>query len=300
MFTLDKQVLLLLFVCIYKFNGIESATPVVMWHGMGDSCCFSFSLGRVKKLIESVVPNVYVYSIRLGDNEIVDVEHSYFGNINKQIQEVCQLLSNDEKLKDGYNAIGFSQGGQFLRAIAQRCPNPPIKNLISLGGQQQGVFGLPSCGAMSWGICNYINRVVKYGAYLQFTQEKLVQATFWHDPYQEAEYRNKSIFMAEINNERYINETYKENLQKLQNMVLVKFENDSIVRPTETEWFGFYKPGQDKEVLTFKETHLYSEDRLGLQMLYESDRIQFLSVPGDHLQFTEDWFIDNIINKYLL
>ena len=33
-------------------------------------------------------------------------------------------------LQGGYNAIGFSQGGQFLRAVAQRCPNPPMKNAV--------------------------------------------------------------------------------------------------------------------------------------------------------------------------
>ena len=29
--------------------------PVVMWHGMGDSCCASYSLGAVKKRIEQVL-----------------------------------------------------------------------------------------------------------------------------------------------------------------------------------------------------------------------------------------------------
>ncbi len=29
------------------------------------------------------------------------------------------------------------QGGQFLRAVAQRCPDPPMRNLVSIGGQHQ-------------------------------------------------------------------------------------------------------------------------------------------------------------------
>ena len=37
-------------------------------------------------------------------------------------------------------------------------------------------------------------------------QENFVQATYWHDPYREEEYKEKSIFLADINNERYINE----------------------------------------------------------------------------------------------
>ncbi|XP_033360772.1 palmitoyl-protein thioesterase 1 [Bombus vosnesenskii] len=299
---MGKYILLLFFFSyIYQFDGVQiDSPPVVLWHGMGDSCCFSFSLGGIKKLIENRIPNIYVYSIRLGNNEIEDVEHSYFGNINEQIQEVCQQLSKNERLKNGYNAIGFSQGAQFLRAVIQRCPNPPVKNFISLGGQHQGVFGLPNCGTLKPKICNYITRIIKYGAYLQAVQGKFIQATYWHDPYQEEEYKKKSMFMADINNERYINETYKENLQRLRTMVLVKFTNDTIVKPTETEMFGFYKPGQGSLIQTLEQSDLYREDRLGLKMLHDSGRIHFLHVHGNHLQFTEDWFVDNIIKKYLL
>lgn len=35
-------------------------------------------------------------------------------NVNDQIDMVCQKLATDKKLQAGYNAIGFSQGGQFL------------------------------------------------------------------------------------------------------------------------------------------------------------------------------------------
>jgi palmitoyl-protein thioesterase len=30
------------------------------------------------------------------------------------VDEVCKQLASDPELKDGYNALGFSQGGQFL------------------------------------------------------------------------------------------------------------------------------------------------------------------------------------------
>ncbi|XP_076764924.1 palmitoyl-protein thioesterase 1-like [Xylocopa sonorina] len=301
MFTSDKRVLLLFLVCVYKSDGVESnPTPVVLWHGMGDSCCFSFSMGKIKKLIETLIPNIHVHSIELGSNLLEDVERSYFGNVNDHIQDACQQLANDEKLKDGYNIIGFSQGGQLARAIAQRCPNPPIKYMISIGGPQQGVFGLPNCGSIGPTICKYMNRILHYAAYLQYSQENLVQATFWHDPYREEEYREKSIFMAELNNENYINETYRENLQKLEAMVLIKFLNDTVVWPQESEWFGFYKPGQVEVIQPFNETRLYEEDRLGLRKLYESGKLHFIAVPGDHLQFTEDWFIEKIVKVYLM
>lgn len=102
-------------------------------------------------------------------------------------------------------------------------------NLISLGGQHQGVYGLPKCSLTSR-LCDYIRRMLNHGAYLwylllslilflqnysgklfhnrfffRFIQESLVQAAFWHDPLNENEYREKNIFLADINNENDIN-----------------------------------------------------------------------------------------------
>ncbi|XP_011167607.1 palmitoyl-protein thioesterase 1 [Solenopsis invicta] len=288
--------------CLHEQRDVKSngaAVPVVLWHGMGDSCCFSFSLGRIREFLQEQIPGVYVHSIRIGNNEIEDVENGYFGNINEQIKYVCELLARDPNLQNGYNAIGFSQGAQFLRAVAQRCPNPPMLNLISLGGQHQGVFGIPKCSDTSR-LCNYMRRMLHFGAYLWYIQNSLIQASYWHDPLQEDEYRKKNLFIAEINNEIINNTEYKNNLQKLQALVLVKFENDSMVEPVETEWFGFYKPGQAKEVQKLQESELYKQDWLGLRAMERAGKVNYLSLPGDHLQFTADWFIDNIIKKYLI
>ena len=63
-------------------------------------------------------------------------------------------------------------------------------------------------------------------------QNFLVQAEYWHDPLDEDEYRTKSIFLADINNERDDkNEDYKANLIKLHKFVMVKFEDDTVVDP---------------------------------------------------------------------
>ena len=64
---------------------------------------------------------------------------------------------------------------------------------------------------------------------------RLVQAEYWHDPLNEAEYKEKSVFLADINNENAKNATYKQNLLKLENFVMVKFEKDTMVQPRESE-----------------------------------------------------------------
>ncbi len=43
-----------------------------------------------------------------------DTENGFFSNVNEQVSMVCSQLAQDPKLKGGYNAMGFSQGGQFL------------------------------------------------------------------------------------------------------------------------------------------------------------------------------------------
>jgi len=48
-----------------------------------------------------------------------------------------------------------------------------------------------------------------------------------------------------------------------------------------------------------RETALYKEDWLGLQVLDQSHRLHLLEVDGDHLQFTDKWFVQQIITSYL-
>lgn len=224
-----------------------------------------------------------------------DMENSFFLNVNKQVDIVCDQLAKDPNLQRGYNSMGFSQGGQFLRAVAQRCPSPPMKNLISFGGQHQGVFGFPRCPGESSHLCDWIRKVLNAGAYTKAIQEHLVQAEYWHDPLNEDEYRKGSIFLADINQERGINESYKRNLQALNKFVMVKFLKDSMVEPSDSEWFGFYKPGQDNETITLQESSLYTEDRLGLREMDKAGKLVFLAADGDHLQFSEEWFNEKIV-----
>lgn len=273
--------------------------PIVLWHGMGDSCCNPMSMGSIKKILEQNILGVYVKSLEIGSNELTDMENSYLMNVNDQVKLACQKISDDVSLSNGYNAIGFSQGGQFLRAVAQRCPNPPMKNLISFGGQHQGVYGFPRCPGASTRFCDYLRKALNFGAYTDFIQNHLAQAEYWHDPLNEEEYRQKSVFLAEINNENIKNITYKTNLKKLNNLVLVKFANDTMVEPKESEWFAYYEPGQDKNILKLQDSKLYTEDWLGLKEMDKNKKLHLLEVIGDHLQIDLDWLKKNIIDVFL-
>ena len=113
--------------------------------------------------------------------------------------------------------------------------------------------------------------------------------------HREEEYRRVSVFIADINQERSFNAQYKKNLLKIRNLVLVKFLRDTMVTPHESEHFGFYAVNQTSKIVPLRESSLYINDLLGLKIMDEQSRVKFLESDTDHLRFTDQWFIDNII-----
>ena len=97
--------------------------------------------------------------------------------------------------------------------------------------------------------------LLNYGAYVDFVQSFLVQAQYWHDPLHFDTYVEKSQFIAEVNNEKAVkNETYAVNLASLENFVMVKHNQDSMVEPRESSHFEFYTPGQSDVILPLKDS----------------------------------------------
>ena len=100
---------------------------------------------RLIERIRTALPGVFIHSVRVGKTPEEDRKRSLLDNMNRQIKEVCDQLAGIPELADGFNAIGLSQGGQFLRAYVERCNKPRVKKLITLGSQHQGVMSLPGC-----------------------------------------------------------------------------------------------------------------------------------------------------------
>lgn len=100
---------------------------------------------RLISRIKSVMPGVFIHAVRIGGSVEEDRKLSLLDNMNRQIKEVCDQLAGIPDLAEGFNAIGISQGGQFMRAYVERCNAPRVKKLITLGSQHQGVMSLPGC-----------------------------------------------------------------------------------------------------------------------------------------------------------
>lgn len=182
----------------------ERYLPVVLWHGMGDSCCHPQSMGAIARLIEKELPGIFVHSVATGGSETHDILSGFFGDVNQQVEAVCAELAALPELAGGFVGVGFSQGGQFLRAVVQRCQHTlpgPMHTLVTMGSQHQGVMEVPGCWGPSFNttptaLCRAVEGILSHGAYFDWVQRSVVQAQYWKDPYRLEQYRQHSSFLA--------------------------------------------------------------------------------------------------------
>jgi len=280
---------------------LDNPRPVVIWHGMGDTCCNPFSMGAVKDEIQRLIPGVYVYSVEIGGSFISDQVAGFLGNANDQIEFVCGILKSNPNLTEGFNALGFSQGGQFLRGYVERCNDPPVYNLITMGSQHMGVADFPDCVSVNETICKIVEEILSWGVYTELAQDNVIQAEYFRDPMDIDEYLESCVLMPDLNNEKKDkNGQYKTNLISLNTLALFMFENDTVVVPKESEWFGYFEDGNLNVKLPMRKLPIYQQDWIGLKTLDNAGKIHFGSVPGNHMQFTFEWFDSNVIQAYLM
>ncbi|KAG5990203.1 hypothetical protein E4U52_004858 [Claviceps spartinae] len=273
--------------------------PLIIWHGLGDSAS-SESLAHIAHLADTIAPGILVHIINpTPDNAPDDRSATFFGNVTEQIQTVCTQLSHHPILSTApaVDAIGFSQGGQFLRGYLERCNKPPLRNLITFGSQHNGITAFRDCAASDF-VCKTAMALLRYNVWGSFVQSRVVPAQYFRpavttapkgeddDEYQS--YLEHSNYLADINNEREVkNAKYKANVARLENLVLYMFENDTVSIPKESAWFG-EDISSEGRAIGLRDRAMYKEDWLGLRVLDERGGLKFRSVPGEHMQITEE------------
>lgn len=272
-------------------------TPLVLWHGLGDSYD-SVPMMRIIQLIEQKLPGVFIHSVRLDEESALDQRRSFFGNVNEQVDYVCSQLANITELRSGFNAIGFSQGGLFLRAYVERCNSPPVSTLVTFGTPHNGIADLPPCRKNDF-ICKTRNDLLKSQIWTNYAQTNVVTAQYYRDPEQIEEYLELSGFLADINNERLDsqNSTYADRLSALERLVLVLFSRDATVVPKESAWFQEVNRTTGK-VTPLEKRDLYLNDWIGLRTLDEQGLIDYLVIDGVHMQISEQK-LGEIVDIYL-
>lgn len=274
--------------------------PVVLWHGMGDDCCNPDSMGRVKNLIESrLEQGTFVYSIQVGKNIDSDHKAGFFGKIDEQVDQVCDELSKIPQLAEGFHAIGFSQGGLFLRAYVERCNKPAVHRLITFGSPHGGVSDIPNCTNPRDFTCKLMRSMVRSGVYTDYIQNRIVQAQYYRDPNNEKVYLEKNRFLPDLNNEKSHsrNQTYKENISSLDKLVLIRFSEDVMIKPGYTAWF--WVDDGDHELVPLQDRPFYKDDWLGLKFLDDNGRLEFLVCSGQHMQISDE-YLNEIVETYLV
>ncbi|CZR66747.1 related to palmitoyl-(protein) hydrolase [Phialocephala subalpina] len=264
----------------------DTPLPLVIWHGLGDNFAAE-GLAEVAALAEETNPGTLVYIIRMGDDASADRSATFFGNLTLQMEKACADIVAHPILSTApaIDALGFSQGGQFLRGYIERCNNPPVRSLVTFGSQHNGISEFQECGATDW-LCKGAQGLLRSSTWSSFVQSRLVPAQYFRDPNQYDQYLEHSNFLADINNERVLkNKTYKENLAKLKKFVMYVFEDDTTVIPKESGWFSEVN-GTDVTLL--RDRQLYKENWLGLKDLDKKGALEFKTTPGGHMSLSED------------
>ncbi|PHH61633.1 hypothetical protein CDD81_8097 [Ophiocordyceps australis] len=265
----------------------DTPLPLVIWHGLGDSFN-SEGMQQVAQLAQAIHPGTLVHPISLADNDgSADRSATFLGNVSAQVDAVCAALASHPILSTApaIDALGFSQGGQFLRAYVQRCNAPPVRSLVTFGSQHNGITEFRACNPSDW-LCRGAMLLLRSNTWSDFVQSRLVPAQYFRDPSDLPSYLEHSNFLADVNNERAVkNASYADNIARLSHFVMYLFDHDTTVVPKQTSWFDDVN---GTSTTPLRERRLYKEDWLGLQRLDRKGGLVFRSVAGEHMQIPVD------------
>ena len=271
--------------------------PLIIWHGLGDRYDAD-GLQSTGELAEEVNPGTYVYYIRTDEDGGNDRTNTFFGNLTTQLKEVCEaihaepgLLDPDDRKRVRVDALGFSQGGQFLRGLIERCEGLDVRSLVTFGSQHNGIAEFQQCGTFDF-LCKGATGLIKGNAWTEYVQGKVVPAQYYRTVNATTgrpteEYLAHSNFLADVNNERKVkNEAYKEKIAALEKFVMFVFDGDVTVVPKETGWFAEVN-ATSGEVTPLRERKLYKEDWLGLKKLDKKGGLVFKNTTGKHMELSD-------------
>ncbi|GAA5822822.1 hypothetical protein JCM3770_007205 [Rhodotorula araucariae] len=259
--------------------------PIVIWHGLGDRFDAPGLLSLKEDLEQTPdLAGVFVHIVQLGEDGTSDQRATFFGSANDHVARVCAQLAALPEIVDPllnpsrqFDALGFSQGGQLLRAVVERCgaigagarsDGVRPRRLVTVGSQHMGISELPPCPPNSSPLspCRLMHlSLVRSGIYTPWAQRNVIPAQYFRDPTRIDEYLARNDFLRDVNNERVgdaqlaadgvarevgengdevppRNATYKANLSALDRLVLFRFSDDVTVVPPHTAHFTLPSP----------------------------------------------------------
>jgi len=266
-------------VCLLALIAVcNAARPVVLIHGIGDSCSNDGMKSIASYFGEKL--GVYAECIESGDGA-----SSWFSTMKKQEQTACaKLRANPNFAGKDIDIVGLSQGNLIARDLIQNCDfGGSVKRYISIAGPHMGVATIPNCEKGIF--CDAVNSMVKLGIYTSLVQSKIGPANYFKDAKSYKSYLSSCRYLPDLNNEKAAkNATVKQRFSSLDKVMLVMFTDDTVVTPKETSWFGFYDEKMKLRDMT--ELPFYQEDYIGLKSLDVSGKLKRIELPGGHLDFS--------------
>ncbi|KAK1922121.1 putative palmitoyl-protein thioesterase [Papiliotrema laurentii] len=269
--------------------------PLVIWHGLGDTALSEGISGFIAD-IQDLYPGIFVHSVQIPLNGSPDDERKagFWGNADIQGDDGCEQLSGIPELVDGFDAIGFSQGGLFLRYYAQYCNTPPIRNLITFGTPHYGISALIPCPTPPTLSCLLAARAARSGIYTSWAQTHLIQAAYFRDPARLDEFVESNTFIRDLNAEgKYLAGQRDERaaggqgLKGIENLIAVMFDADRTVSPAQSAHFWTYSTANKTVLVPLEEQRLYTEDWIGLRQLQDKGGLILEHCPGEHMDLGE-------------
>lgn len=200
---------------------------------------------------------------------------------------MCDWLHEQEDFKYGnFSIMGISQGSILTKYVLEYCPfELPIRSIVTFGGPHMGVSAVPHFPReewIGWIFCLVIDRVI----YLNIAQYLLAPADYFRVPNDPEGFLKHSKFLRDANNEANFNQTRKDLWIGLKFARFVKWEQDTTIIPDESSWWGKYDI--DMNTLSRFDTDVYQKDLIGIRTLEEEGRADFVSIPGDHMDFSHE------------
>jgi len=275
----------------------QSPRPVVMVHGLGDSC-FKDGFSNFTKQVGTYL-NTYTVCIPTGDTQEEDVYNSWFLNMDASVDVFAENIRNDPKLANGFDMIAHSQGNTLARGYIIKYANvyPTVYTYMSLAGVNAGVGAVPYCGPDHQGefsdVCGMLEELATDLAYTTFFQEHVYPANYWRDPSMthSKEYKNFSQ-LAQWSNEGTAtpyNQDYFDNFQIPEQYVWVLSLYDHVVWPVIGEhWGGMAAPDPYAQPIPMEATEVYQKDLFGLKTAHESGKFSFEAYDGTHSGWSDE------------
>merc|ERR1712086_1012832 len=128
----------------------NNSVPLVVAHGMGDSC-FNPGMQSITKASGNHL-GVYSTCIPTGGNWITDTIGGFLKNMDASVEFFAKKVKADPKLANGFDAFGLSQGNNVIRGYITKYNDPPVRNFMSICGINAGVGAFPACSpqALAW------------------------------------------------------------------------------------------------------------------------------------------------------